>query len=368
MRSLSCVCATLAAPEHWQWCSGMNRILIIRLSAIGDIVMASGLIPALRRKWPHAHLAWLAEPPGASLLEANPRLDEVIVWPRAQWRRLRAERRYPELLGSIRRFVGGLRARHYDLVLDLQGLAKSALWAWLSGAPQRIGLASREGSRGLMTQVLQPPRSDPRIGSEYRYLAEWFGITASCFPMDLALTAADRQGVREALARHALEGDYAVLCPFTTRLQKHWFDESWRELAEVLAARFGLASVLLGGPEVRGRGERIACETGVPLVNLAGALTLRESAAAIAGARLLVGVDTGLTHIGTAAGIPTVALFGSTRPYLETDSPLTRVLYGALWCSPCRRRPICGGAYSCMRLHRPAQVLAAVQSLLEAAR
>lgn len=345
----------------------MSRILIVRLSAIGDIVMASGLIPALRRKWPDAHLGWLAEQPGASLLEANPRLDEVIVWPRQQWRRLYAERRYAKLLRSVRDFGGRLRERRYDLVLDLQGLLKSALWARLSGAPQRIGLASREGSRRLMTEVLQPPRSDRRIGSEYRYLAEWLGIEASCFPMDLALTAADRQGVRQALARHALNGDYAVLCPFTTRAQKHWFDESWRDLARDLAGCFGLTSVILGGSEVRAEGARIACEAGVPLVNLAGALTLRESAAAIAGARLLVGVDTGLTHIGTATGIPTVALFGSTCPYLETDSPLTRVLYEALWCSPCRRRPICGGEYSCMRLHRPAQVLAAAESLLEVA-
>lgn len=345
----------------------MSRILIIRLSAIGDIVMASGLIPALRRKWPDAHLGWLAESPGASLLAANPRLDEVIVWPRQRWRRLCAERRYPKLLRSARDFAARLRERRYDLVLDLQGLLKSALWARLSGAPQRIGLASREGSQWLMTEVLQPPRSDRRIGSEYRYLAEWLGIEASRLPMDLALTAADRQGVRQALVRHALDGDYAVLCPFTTRAQKHWFDESWRDLAQELAGRFGLASVILGGPEVRAEGARIAGEASVPLVNLAGALTLRESAAGIAGARLLVGVDTGLTHIGTAAGIPTVALFGSTRPYLKTDSPLTRVLYQGLWCSPCRRRPLCGGEYSCMRLHRPAQVLAVAESLLEAA-
>ncbi|MDN5871546.1 MAG: glycosyltransferase family 9 protein [Nitrococcus sp.] len=345
----------------------MSRVLIIRLSAIGDIVMASGLIPVLRRKWPDAHLAWLAEPPGASLLEANPRLDEVIVWPRQRWRQLRAQRRYAELLRSIRDFVARLRAQHYDLVLDLQGLLKSALWARLCGAPQRIGLASREGSARLMTEVLQPPRSDPRIGSEYRYLAECLGLEASRFAMDLALTAADHQGARRALASHALVGDYAVLCPFTTRAQKHWLDESWRVLARELAGRFGLASVMLGGSEARAGGEGIIGAAGVPMVNLAGTLSLRESAAAIAGARLLVGVDTGLTHMGTAAGIPTVALFGSTRPYFETDSPLTRVLYEALWCSPCRRRPICGGAYSCMRAHRPEQVLAVAQSLLETA-
>lgn len=346
----------------------MSRILIIRLSAIGDIVMASALIPALRRKWPDAHIAWLAESPGASLLETNPLLNEVIVWPRAHWRQLRAEHRYADLVRAYRGFVGELRKRRYDLVLDLQGLAKSGVWAWLSGAPRRIGLGSREGSRALMTEVLYAPRADARIASEYRHLAEWLEIDASRFPMDLVLTAADRQVVRERLARHAIEGDYAVLCPFTTRVQKHWFEASWRDLARGLAVRFGLASVILGGPEERARGEQLARDAGAPLINLAGSLTLRESAAAIDGARLLVGVDTGLTHIGTAAGIPTVALFGSTRPYLETDSPLTRVLYEALWCSPCRRRPICGGEHSCMRLHRPAQVLAAAQSLLEAPR
>ncbi|MDN5849441.1 MAG: glycosyltransferase family 9 protein [Nitrococcus sp.] len=344
----------------------MSRILIIRLSAIGDIVMASGLIPVLRRKWPDAHLGWLAQSPGSSLLEANPRLDEVIVWPRQRWRQLRAERHYAELWRSMRDFVARLRARHYDLVLDLQGLLKSALWARVSGAPQRIGLAAREGSQRLMTEVLQPPRSDPLIGSEYRYLAESLGLEASRFAMDVALTASDHQGVRRALAAHALVGDYAVLCPFTTRAQKHWFDESWRVLARELGGRFGLAAVILGGSQARAGGERIIGEAGVPMVNLAGTLSLRESAAAIAGARLLIGVDTGLTHIGTAAGIPTVALFGSTRPYVETDSPLTRVLYEALWCSPCRRRPICGGAYSCMRVHQPEQVLAVAQSLLDA--
>jgi heptosyltransferase-1 len=80
---------------------------------------------------------------------------------------------------------------------------------------------------------------------------------------------------------------------------------------------------------------------------------------------VLVGVDTGLTHMGTALGVPTVALFGSTRPYLHTDSPATRVVYEPLWCSPCRRNPVCGGEFSCMRLHRPRGVMAAIEQVLE---
>ncbi len=343
----------------------MRRILVIRLSALGDIVMASGLIPALRTRWPDAHIAWLAEPAGASLLQANPRLDEVLVWPRGEWRRLRGEHRYRELVGSVRAFVRELRAREFDLVLDTQGLLKSGLWARITGAGERIGIASREGSERLMTRVLTPARDDQRIGSEYRALAEHLGVDAQRFPMDLALAEKDRAAARDAVAGAGVVGDHVVFAPFTTRPQKHWFEDRWRRLAERLSAGAGVTPVILGGGDDREAAARLAA--GTPAVSLAGGLSLRASAAVVAGARALVGVDTALTHMGSAFNVPTVALFGSTRPYLETDSPVTRVLYEPLWCSPCRRRPLCDGEFSCMRLHRADDVYALTRSLMEAA-
>jgi heptosyltransferase-1 len=342
------------------------RILVIRLSAIGDIVMASGLIPALKRRWPEAQISWLAEPVGASLLQANPRLHEVIVWPRDEWRQLRAAGRYGALAASLRRFTRSLRSRDFDLVLDIQGLLKSGVWGWVSQAPRRIGLGSREGSGRLMTEVVDRPRADPRIGSEYRRLMEYLGVSADRFPMDIALTEADDRAARNALGGQGVAGDYAVLCPFTTRPQKHWFDARWQALAAALSERLGLTPVILGGPGDRPHASDLAAGIPSPCADLAGQLALRETAAVIQGARALIGVDTGLTHLGTAAGIPTVALFGSTCPYRETDSRLTRVLYEPLWCSPCRRRPICHGAYSCMRLHHSPHVVETVQALLAA--
>lgn len=341
------------------------RILVIRLSALGDIVMASGLIPALRARWPDAHIAWLADPAGAVLLESNPRLDEVIRLPRGDWRRLRQGRRYARLAAALRGFAGELRGRHFDLVIDTQGLLKSAVWAWASRAPRRVGLGSREGSARLMTEVLEVPRDHPVIGSEYRQAAAHLGLPADPFPMDLALTEADRTAARDALAEAGVRGPHAVLCPFTTRPQKHWFDERWQALAAGLSERLGLTPVVLGGAADRDHAARLVAADS-PAVSLAGLLDLRASAALVAESRLLVGVDTGLTHMGTAFGVPTLALFGSTRPYLRTDSPRTRVLYHDLWCSPCRRRPICGGEFSCMRLHRAGTVLDAAAELLEA--
>lgn len=324
------------------------RILVIRLSALGDIMMASGLVPALRSLHPQARLAWLVEPPGVPLLAANPRIDELFVWPRAEWSALRREGRYRELWRRFRDFRARIAAARFDLVLDAQGLLKSGLWAWWSRAPRRIGLGSREGSRWLMTETLTPPvRGGDILGAEYRHLARHLGAAPEAFRLDLAVGEPARERARAALAQAGVQGRYAVLCPFTTRPQKHWFEDRWAALAARLAAA-GLRPVLLGGPADREAAARIAAASAT-IADLAGRLALDASIATIAEAALLVGVDTGLTHAGSAFAIPTVALFGSTRPYVHAGMPGTRVLFEEMACAPCRRHPTCGGRFDCMR-------------------
>ena len=330
-----------------------QRILIVRLSAIGDVVMASGLIPALRARWPEAEISWLTEPATVPLLRHNPTLHEVIAWPRAEWQRLWKERRFSKLWRRARRFRSQLRARHFDLVLDAQGLLKSGVMAWLAGAHRRVGLLSREGSQWLMTErVGARPGDDPRMSHEYRDLADHLGAPAGSFKLDLAVGAVPRDAARAALVAAGVPvggaNRFAVLAPFTTRPQKHWFEDRWVGLAAALRAE-GIVPVLLGGPSDQAAGERIAAAAGPLLVNLVGQLKLDQTVAAIADSALVVGVDTGLTHMGTALGVPTVGLFGSTRPYLDAGTSRTAILYVPLDCSPCRRHPTCGGAYHCMR-------------------
>jgi len=343
-----------------------RRVLIIRLSALGDVVMASGLIPSVRAVAPDAHLAWLVEPAGAPLLRHNPRLDEVIVLPRPEWEALWHAHRWVALARSVWRFRRALRERRFELALDAQGLLKSALCAWWSGAPRRISLIGREGSHRLATErVLPAPDPLRPIGAEYRALARHLGAPGAAFRMDLAVGAAAREQARAKLAAAGVAGRYAVLCPYTTRPQKHWFDERWAELATRLAAA-GVRPVLLGGPDDAPRAGAITGHA-PDAVDLVGKLKLDETVAAIADAALLVGVDTGLAHMGTALDVPTIALFGSTRPYLDARTPRTVVLYEQLPCSPCRRHPTCGGTYDCMRLHTPEGVLAQAERLLAAA-
>ncbi len=337
------------------------HILIIRLSAIGDVVMASGLLPALRSRWPHARVAWMVEPAVVPLLAHNPRVDEIIVWPRSEWRQLWREHRYVTLAKRILALRSTLREGRFDLVLDLQGLLKSALWSWLSGAPRRVCLIGREGSHWLATErVIPPPEgSAKRMGSEYRHLARHLGAANDTFVPDLAIGSAARDAAREALSASGVDAairHYAVLCPFTTRPQKHWFEDRWTALAQRLLDA-GWTPVLLGGPGDRTAADRIAA--GMPgLVNLAGRLKLDASVAAISEAALLIGVDTGLTHMGSALNVPTVALFGSTCPYLDPVASRSSVLYEKLACSPCRRNPTCGGRFDCMRALEVDRVLA----------
>lgn len=329
------------------------RILILRLSAIGDVVMASGLLPALRSRWPDAHVAWMVEPAALPLLAHNPRVDELIVWPRAEWRQLWRERRFGVLARRVLALRRTLRDGHFDLVLDLQGLLKSAVWGWLSGAPRRICLIGREGSHWLATERVTPPSTGnpKRMGTEYRYLAQHLGAIEAAFQPDLVVGTEARDDAREALRASGIEPQpnraYAVLCPFTTRAQKHWFEDRWTALAHRLLEA-GRVPVLLGGPGDREAAARIA--SGAPgLINLAGRLKLDASVAVISDAALLIGVDTGLTHMGSALRVPTVALFGSTCPYLDPVAPRSSVLYEKLACSPCRRNPTCAGRFDCMR-------------------
>lgn len=344
--------------------SDPRRVLLVRTSAIGDIVFASPLVAALRRAYPQAHIAWLVQPEYRSLLEHHPDLDEVIVWPIREWRALWRRRRFGGLVRAFRAFRKHLRTRRFDLVLDLQGLLKSGLVTCLSGARERIGLGSQEGSRWLMTQVVPRGGDSRRIGSEYRFLAQSLGLPTHDFAMAVFHGPEAAACARELIERAGLSHGFAVICPFTTRPQKHWFEPRWAELSDRLHTELGLSVVMLGGPGDREAAGRIRdLATGGP-IDLVGKTTLPQATALIAESALLVGVDTGLSHMGIVFDRPSLLLFGSTCPYLDTTCAKVQVLYHRLDCSPCKRRPTCNGAFTCMQSIAVDEVLNVAKNLL----
>ncbi|HAZ41463.1 MAG TPA: lipopolysaccharide heptosyltransferase [Methylococcaceae bacterium] len=339
-----------------------QRVLIVRLSAIGDIVMASGLIPALRSLWPEAHIAWLAETGPSELLRANPRLDEVIELPRQRWKTMTREGQRGLAIKEMWGFAKRLREQSFDLTIDLQGLLKSGVWAFASGAPRRIGLGSKEGSQWLMTECLARNETDPRMGKEYRALAVSLGAQDADFTPDIQIPDALKIKAQAELERLFGDEKVALLAPFTTRPQKHWFNERWVTLSQGLRT-LGYRSLILGGPADLQAAEDLARCMGPDVVSLAGKSALLESAALIQKVNLLIGVDTGLTHLGKALGTPTIALFGSTLPYWEAPTSKAEILFVREPCSPCHRKPVCNGLFTCMRHLEPQGVLDAVRRI-----
>lgn len=342
-----------------------RTILVIRTSAMGDIVMASPLIKGLKKACPGAKLHWLVEPQFAALLRDNPHVDGLLIFEKAKWKTLLKQGRIMALAQEIMALHRSMRDESIDLALDVQGLLRSRFLAWLSGASTRIGFLSKEPGRFFMTKVVPKSGDSSRMGSEYCHLLELLGNTGDEYRPELFVSADDEKTALQKLAEAGVGQSYIVFAPFTTRPQKHWFDSRWQELASEVARSLGMKLVILGGPADREHANEICsasmCEG---VVNLAGQLSLMQSAAVIKHASLLIGVDTGLTHMGSAFGIPTIALFGATCPYTKTASPKTVVLYHQYPCSPCRRSPICDGRFDCMQAISVAEVMQVATSLL----
>jgi ADP-heptose:LPS heptosyltransferase len=284
----------------------LRSALIVRLSAIGDVVHALPMLSALfRHGW---QVGWLAEPPGRALLRAHPYLWHLAAAPRA--------RRFE--LGQARAALRELRARRYDVALDVQGLWKSAAWARLSGARRAVGYG-RAGRVEPASSVLLHDRAalDPaavHVIDENLALLRAIGIEAVgtrefVFP-DFE---AEARAVESALAAAGVEpGRFAILNPGGGWPEKLWPPESYGALARGLRAR-GLRALVTWGPGEEGLAERVvsasegAAERCFPT-------DLRQFVELARRARVMVAADTGPLHLACAVGTPVVGVYGPTDP------------------------------------------------------
>jgi heptosyltransferase-1 len=342
-----------------------RSVLLVRLSARGDIVFASPLVRAFRRTFPDIKITWIAESHTKDLIEGHPELDEILVVDRNGWKRLWKERRLGTLVGEVREVIGSLRKREFDLAIDLQGLLRSGIVTYLSGAPMRIGLGSKEKSHLLMTHVLSRRAGDRRkISSEYRYLAEQLGLDLGDFRMEVPLAEEDRSWAAAREADLGLAKGFFVALPFTTTPQKHWREDRWAQVMDRVAEELGLPTVVLGGPEDKEAMDRITGFASSEPTSLVGETTLTQASAMVERASLVIGVDTGLSHMAIAFDRPTVTIFGSNIPYTQPPTDRAKVIVNWLECSPCRGNPTCDGAFTCTELITVDQVIATAREVL----
>lgn len=290
------------------------RILILRLSALGDIVHALPVLAALKHHWPAAHIGWLVEPPGRALLEGNPLIDRLHVVPKKAMK----ENIFAALGGPLKELRHELLAEQYDISIDIQGLTKSAIWGWLAKAGRRIGFAgpqSRELATVLNNERVAPPAEALHVIEKNLALLNPLGIDPRPIEFPLHLPESARQRAREIVG----QSPFAILNPGAGWETKRWPAERFGELARALVERHRLRAVFSWGP-----GEEPLVEAAMggkfdsdvksipssPGLYSLPKTTIPELCAIVASAKLFVGGDTGPTHIAAALGVPTVTMMG----------------------------------------------------------
>lgn len=341
----------------------IRRILIVKPSSLGDIVHALPVLWAVRRGLPRARISWLVSTGCAGLLEGHPAVDEVIRFDR---RLYGGVGRVWGATAAFARFLGELAGRRFDVVLDLQGLFRSAFLAWASGAPVRVGLAGVREVAAVLYTHRAAVRGVCHAVERNLAVCRLLGVPVERVDFDLGLSAAER-GAAEALRREAgIAGRaYAVLAPGARWETKRWPEEAFAAAGRRLGERFGAEIVVVGAPEEAGLCERVA--RGCGGVSVAGRASLRESAALMADALVVVSNDSGTKDVAAAAGAPVVSVFGPTdERRVGPRGERVRVVRRELACAPCylRRLVQCPHDHACLRGLSPEVVVEAVEALV----
>lgn len=335
-----------------------RRILLIKPSALGDVVHTLPILRLLRRRYSTAEIAWVVDPAFAGLLEGHPDLNEVIRFERRRYARALLD---GDSRAAFFAFASELRGRGFDLVIDLQGLLRSGWMAWQTRAPVRVGFANaRELAPAFYTHRIPVPDVEVHAIERYLSVAQSLDCGRGPVEFDFGVTEADRAAADALLASVVGAERVAVLLPGTNWATKRWPVASFAALVKPLRDRHGLASVVAGGPGDRTLGDQIP-----GAANLAGRTSLRQLVALLGRAAVVIANDTGPMHIAAALGRPLVTVFGPTSPV--RTGPYNRpdaVIRLRLPCSPCFQRA-CSHC-SCMAWLRADGVLERVATALQA--
>ena len=290
------------------------RILLVKTSSLGDVIHNLPVASDIRRALPQAEIDWVVEESFAEIPRMHPSVRRVLPVAVRRWRKsLLSATNWREIL-AYRRAV---RAEHYDAIIDTQGLAKSALLA-AQARGKKFGHAHpREGMATLGYHVvIDIARNQNAVLRNRQLAAAALGYALDDLPLDYGIVAAP-------LNTDWLPANkYAVLLTATSRADKEWPETDWIALGKALAD-LGLTSVLPGGSAAeRERATRIAGALQGAIA--APAMNLTDLSGLLAGARIIIGVDTGLVHLAAALGRPTVAIYCASEPDLTgvlADTP-----------------------------------------------
>jgi lipopolysaccharide heptosyltransferase I len=366
-----------------------RKILLIKLSAVGDVVHTIAVLNKLRRRYPTARLDWLVTPAIAELLRHHPAITNIIEFEREAWST--PWRLTP--FASYVRLAAKLRATAYDLVVDMHGQFRTAALTLATSAPARIGFdrprssvwdasprkfpeqarkhawqGAREGSWLAYTHHIPVPTLDLHAVDRYLKVGQILGLDGEPADFSFPIPRSAVSRVEALLAEHGAEhGDIVIMAPGTVWETKHWGSDKFAEVARHFLSKDS-AVVLIGSQR-----ERVVCEEVVALapgvIDLAGMTALSELAALIQRSTISITNDSGPMHLAVALDRPVISIFGPTDPvwigpYRRGDA----VLRADLECSPCYLRKLkhCHHHHACMRSVSAPAVIERAERILSA--
>ena len=346
-----------------------DRILVVRLGALGDVVRSFPAVAALRALYPAAHISWLVEPGAAGAVASQAGVDEVLVFPRGELEQSLLRVRLGSLLGGVAQVVRELRRRRFDLVLDFHAILKSGLLSRLSGAPLRVSYGAPFGRELSWLFANRRAELGSRRISRFERNAALVEFLAGAPQPSPAgpLIQPGREAVRrmrEALGPGARP---VVIHPGTSpgTAHKRYTKEGYVVLARALARQPGLECLVGSGPgrEEREQAAAVLAACGDSARPAPSTPEFEDLAALYAQCRLFVGSDSGPLHVASLVGTPVVQLMGPSDPVENEPFGGTpwRRLRVPMPCSPCRRG--CAAA-TCMRVIPSQALVAEVRSLL----
>jgi lipopolysaccharide heptosyltransferase I len=292
--------------------SQFKNILIIKPSSLGDVVHALPALGALRKAFPEARITWMIRREFASLLECVKGLDEVLLFERKALGRWYA----PSGWAAMRALLGRLRGGHYDLVLDLQGLLRTAVFSRLSGCPVRVGMAdARELAPLFYTHKVRPPDGSLHMADRYRAALAAIGANEMDIQVTLDPPLSAVEHANRLLDEAGLSsGRFAVLIPGSAHPSKCWPIDRFAAMAERIVKDHGFAVAAVGTAGEKRIVSAIQQVSAVPIVDWTGRTTIPQLVAVLQRAAMVVSNDTGPGHIAAATQTPTVLVFGPTNP------------------------------------------------------
>lgn len=303
------------------------KILIVKPSSFGDIVQANPVLGALKRAVPGCHISWLVFDQWAGVTTLYPELDGTIVWKRK---------------GGIRALwwvISTIRREHFDAVIDLQGLLRSAFVTLLSGAPRRIGVPGMKELAYLLVKESFPESKGLNAALRNLETVRALGYDTGKPHFNLSVPQEDRVAAAGLLESHGINSEDTIIgiVPSARGRAKQWPVMHYEDLIGKIGYEFPAVKIVLLGSVADAGLVGHSCA-----VDLCGQTTIPQLAALFQYCRVVVGGDTGPVHLASALGVPVITLFGGSD--VDETAPIAanaRVITRRESCAPCRGKPAC---------------------------